>query len=151
MSGLTATTVTTDSLVGSTSANAIIVRGEGTATTSLQQGLAKAWLNLNGTGTPALRDSYNVSGITDNGTGDYTTTWATAMSSGNYSVAHMVNRSNALVRGGQWCTYAVTQGSGNEPTAAALRINTGFSSDASNNGGIEDQQYITLIVMGDLA
>ena len=130
----------------------MLVVGEGgTNTTNLQQGLGKAWVNLNGTGTAALRDSYNVSGITDNGTGDYTTTWATAMSSGNYSVAHMINRSNALVRGGQWCTYAVTQGSGNEPTAAALRINTGFSSDASNNGGIEDQQYITLIVMGDLA
>ena len=147
-----ASEIAIDKLKGVTAAGSMLVVGEGgTNTTNLQQGLGKAWVNLNGTGTAALRDSYNVSGITDNGTGDYTTTWATAMSSGNYSVAHMVNRSNALVRGGQWCTYAVTQGSGNEPTAAALRINTGFSSDASNNGGIEDQQYITLIVMGDLA
>ena len=141
-----------NTLTGVTTAGSMLVVGEGgTNTTNLQQGLAKAWVNLNGTGTAALRDSYNVSGITDNGTGDYTTTWATAMSNGNYSVAHMINRSNDLARGGQWCTYAVTQGAGNEPTTAALRINTGASAKSSSDGLIEDQQYITLTVMGDLA
>ena len=62
-------TLNVDALVGNTSANAITVRGEGTATTSLQQGLAKAWLNFNGTGTVAITDSFNVASITENGTG----------------------------------------------------------------------------------
>ena len=43
----------------------------GAATTSLRQGLAKSWINLNGTGTIAARDSFNVASLTDSGTGKY--------------------------------------------------------------------------------
>jgi|TARA_R100000482_G_scaffold69516_1_gene26202 hypothetical protein len=46
--------------------------------------LCKAWGKLNGTGTAALDDSFNVSSITDNGTGDYTFTFTNAMSNANY-------------------------------------------------------------------
>lgn len=45
-----------------------------------------AWVNFNGTGTVSIRDSYNVSSITDNGTGDYTVNFASAMLNTNYSV-----------------------------------------------------------------
>lgn len=48
-------------------------------------GTAKAWVNFNGTGTVAIRASYNVSSITDNGAGDYTVNFTTAMSDANYS------------------------------------------------------------------
>lgn len=46
----------------------------------------KAWVNFNGTGVVAIRASSNVSSITDNGTGDYTVNFATAMSNANYAV-----------------------------------------------------------------
>jgi hypothetical protein len=46
--------------------------------------LAKAWVNFDGTGTVAIRDSYNVSSITDNGTGDYTVNYSTALNNSNY-------------------------------------------------------------------
>lgn len=46
----------------------------------------KAWVNFNGTGTVAIRASYNVSSITDNGTGDYTVNFTTAISDANYAV-----------------------------------------------------------------
>jgi hypothetical protein len=46
---------------------------------------ARAWVNFNGTGTPAIRASGNVSSITDNGTGDYTVNFTTAMSDANYA------------------------------------------------------------------
>jgi hypothetical protein len=46
---------------------------------------ARAWVNFNGTGTVAIRGSVNVSSITDNGTGDYTVTFTTAMANANYS------------------------------------------------------------------
>jgi hypothetical protein len=46
---------------------------------------AKAWVNFNGTGTVAIRASGNVSSITDNGTGDYTVNFTTALSTANYS------------------------------------------------------------------
>ena len=48
--------------------------------------LCKAWVNFNGTGTVAIRDDFNVSSITDNGTGLYTVNFTTAMANTNYAV-----------------------------------------------------------------
>ena len=59
----------------------------GAVTTSVQQGLAKAWVNFNGTGTIAARDSFNHSSLTDNANGDYTNTIASAMGNANYAVS----------------------------------------------------------------
>ena len=55
--------------------------------TSMQTGqqACKAWVNFNGTGTVAIRGSYNVSSITDNAVGDYTVNFTTAMADANYS------------------------------------------------------------------
>lgn len=47
----------------------------------------KAWVNFNGTGTVAIRAQYNVSSITDNGVGDYTVNFTTAMPDANYCFA----------------------------------------------------------------
>ena len=46
----------------------------------------RAWVNFNGTGTVAIRASGNVTSITDNGTGDYTVNFTTAMPDANYAV-----------------------------------------------------------------
>ena len=46
---------------------------------------ARAWVNFNGTGTVAIRTSGNVSSITDNGTGDYTVNFTTAMPDADYA------------------------------------------------------------------
>jgi hypothetical protein len=51
----------------------------------------RAWVNFNGTGTVAIRDSGNVSSITDNSTGSYTVNFATAMPDANYSVSGSVS------------------------------------------------------------
>lgn len=45
----------------------------------------RAWVNFDGTGTPAIRASGNVTSITDNGTGDYTVNFTTAMPDANYA------------------------------------------------------------------
>ena len=55
-------------------------------------GTAKAWVNFNGTGTVAIRASLNVSSITDNGTGDYTVNFTTALADANYSVSGLAAR-----------------------------------------------------------
>lgn len=47
----------------------------------------RAWVNFNGTGTVAIRESGNVSSITDNGTGKYTINFTTAMPDANYATA----------------------------------------------------------------
>ena len=52
-----------------------------------QSRLCAAFVNFNGTGTVAIRASYNVSSITDNGVGDYTVNFTTALADANYSAA----------------------------------------------------------------
>ena len=80
-------TLKTNTLTGTSTAGSIAVTGEGNSTTTnLQQGLAKAWVNFNGTGTIATRDSLNVGSLTDNGTGDHTINLSNSMANVNYAV-----------------------------------------------------------------
>ena len=65
-----------------TSGNLQFNSGYGSAATAYG---CRAWVNFNGTGTPAIRASGNVSSITDNGTGNYTVNFTTAMPDVNYS------------------------------------------------------------------
>ncbi len=61
-----------DKFTGVTTAGSIDVTGEGNSTTTnLQQGLCKAWYDLDETGTAAIDDNFNCASLTDNGTGDY--------------------------------------------------------------------------------
>lgn len=55
--------------------------------TDTVRGACKAWVNFNGTGTVAIRAAYNVSSITDNGTGNYLVNFTTAMPDVNYCVS----------------------------------------------------------------
>lgn len=55
-----------------------------TAIDLIDNGTAKAWVNFNGTGTVAIRAAYNVTSITDNGTGWYTINFTNAMADTNY-------------------------------------------------------------------
>jgi hypothetical protein len=55
----------------------------------------RAWVNFDGTGTPAIRASGNVTSITDNGTGEYTVNFTTAMPDANYSAVYGSGEGNA--------------------------------------------------------
>jgi hypothetical protein len=74
----------------------------------------RAWVNFNGTGTIAIRASGNVSSITDNGIGNYTINFTTALPDANYSLAGVTDNSNGvapnfvcLLNGGTATTSAV--------------------------------------------
>lgn len=82
---------------------------------------AKAWVNFNGTGTVAIRASYNVSSITDNGTGDYTVNFTTAMSDANYALVGTSKR-------GSFLEAQQVSNSTTAPTTGSCRIITGQSS-----------------------
>lgn len=56
------------------------------ASTLYKANIVKGWVNFNGTGTIAARGSFNLTSLTDNGTGDYTITWNTDFANANYSV-----------------------------------------------------------------
>jgi hypothetical protein len=70
-------------------------------------------VNFNGTGTVAIRASGNVSSITDNGTGDYTVNFTTAMSDANYS---------ASVSGLNTAENAISLGGRTAPTTSAFQV-----------------------------
>lgn len=73
----------------------------------------RAWVNFNGTGTVAIRASGNVSSITDNGVGDYTVNFTTAMPDANYSWAGNAAYTNVYL---SWKDTSYTQ------SASAVRI-----------------------------
>ena len=68
---------------------------------------AKAWVNFNGTGTVAIRASFNVSSITDNGTGDYTVNYTNALTDANYAIIAL-QRSNSQTAGYEDSSYLLT-------------------------------------------
>jgi hypothetical protein len=63
---------------------AVTINGNGTLTGVSIDGTAQAWINFNGTGTPSIRASSNISSITDNGTGNYRINFSSAFSDTNY-------------------------------------------------------------------
>jgi len=64
---------------------------------TIVSGTAKAWVNFNGTGTVAIRRAFNVSSITDNGTGDYTVNFTTAMSDANYAAVASIGNDDVSI------------------------------------------------------
>ena len=85
-------TVVADTLQAASTSTLVLKNGVANTPPTIQDSagtqigtFCRAWVNFNGTGTVAIRASFNVSSITDNGTGDYTVNFATAMPDANYS------------------------------------------------------------------
>ena len=80
-------TLKTNTLTGTTSAGSINVTGEGgSTTTNLQQGLAKAWFIFDQVNSNVIDDSFNISSVTDRGTGSMYGNYTNSMSSIHYTV-----------------------------------------------------------------
>jgi hypothetical protein len=91
----------------------VAVSALSTATGAAPSYSCRAWVNFNGTGTVAIRASGNVSSITDNGTGDYTVNFTTAMSDANYSTVKSVTLAYSVL---------VVRGGNNSASAAAVYV-----------------------------
>lgn len=99
----------------------------------------RAWVNFNGTGTVAIRASGNVSSITDNGIGDYTVNFTTAMPDANYAVGLGGSVGSAGGFSGQ---QNVNLDPNTLPTTSACRIRTSNSISA----GMVDYEVVTAII-----
>jgi len=84
----------------------------------------RAWVNFNGTGTVAIRASGNVASITDNGTGDYTVNFTTAMPDANYAVPQGASDGNPPLSTGNFGFKVQTM------TTGSVRGWTGYASSA---------------------
>jgi hypothetical protein len=89
-----------------------------------------AWVNFNGTGTVAIRDSFNVSSITDNGTGDYTVTFTSIVTDNSsivagaaYDTTNDVGMTQAVINGRTGSVvYLTSKGSANNTLYDSLHL-----------------------------
>lgn len=99
-------------------------------TAGVERYTARAWVNFNGTGTVAIRAAGNVSSITDNGTGDYTINFTTALADANYApvviAAPSDNQRNNVTIGLSANGAPTTAPEGNTKFAGSFRIQTGL-------------------------
>jgi len=95
----------------------------------------RAWVNFNGTGTVAIRASANVASITDNGVGDYTVNFTTAMPDANYVAVISAGNGSAAVG---YCGPF-----GAVPTASSFRFATVAASAAPS---LADYSFINVAI-----
>ena len=117
-----------------------VAKSEGGAvTTNIAQGVAKSWINFNGTGTIAIRDSFNNTSITDDGTGSYTITIANNMGNANYCTTSGLARAGLAT-----CTFV------NDSSWAAT-TGSGAVICANNSNAAFDPPAVLASFLGDLA
>ena len=80
----------------------------GIPTVKSQQLIPTAWVNFNGTSTVAIRDSENVSSITDNGTANYQVNFSTAMANANYACAGVTDNTGGTGTGAVFSNNSIT-------------------------------------------
>jgi len=136
----TATTITIGSTpVVSASATSMTIRGEGSAQTSIQQGLVKQWCHLDLNTENSIDDSFNTSGIVDTATGKVTVTRTTNFASINYCMAGSAwSGGNNYERS---CSNHAAKTTALQLVAVAI----------NSNGTLADCQDVELIYTGDLA
>ena len=108
----------------------------------------RAWVNFDGTSTVAIRASGNVSSITDNGTGDYTVNFTTAMPDADYAVTFGTTKSNEAARGGNFLTIDTNaNGSGTLPSTTSVRVRSFTAAKASSNAALQDNffNYVAIL------
>lgn len=104
--------------------------------------LCRAWVNFNGTGTVAIRASFNVSSITDNGTGDYTVNFTNALPDANYTATTMVLGHDTAGTQTQCVIRGDSSGGATTMSASAIRVTTGSSS----TNAFQDKAIVNLAV-----
>jgi len=135
----TATTITIGSTpVVSASANSMTIRGEGSNQTSIQQGLAKVFANLEQASTYSTRDSFNLSSHSDETTGVSLLTFTTNFGNAHHATSSMASNINNVA------------GNDNDnlvQTTSQIRIGV---YDVGSNAH-QDSSYLTVSIHGDLS
>jgi hypothetical protein len=113
--------------------------GTGPATLTGQYA-AKAWVNFNGSGTVAIRESGNVSSITDNGTGDYTVNFGSAFADANYCVASILGYTGA----NSGSDVLIHLNNATAPTSSLVRLANSYIYGTSK--GLYDTAYVNCLI-----
>jgi len=109
-----------------------------TAMSTINQGTAKAWVNFNGQGTIAARDSFNLASLTDNGDGDYTITFSNNMGNANYIIngtGEQLSSNDSVVVNKDYATAYTTSAARIAVTQGSTRTNPVYT-NFSNHGDL---------------
>ena len=119
----------------------------GTVTDSnLVQGLIKCWVTIDGDASDATTlDTFNVSGLTDNGSGDYTIAIDNDMGNANYCYTTAIKRNNDTADG----NVTLYQRNSGTKSGAELRVTANFNAGGST--GVFDPPEAYVQITGDLA
>jgi hypothetical protein len=139
-------TIVADNIQAASTSTLVIKNGVANTPPTIQDSagtqigtFCRAWVNFNGTtntgGFCTIRASFNVTSVADNGTGDYTVNFTTAMPDANY----MINGTSSLPSGGSDRRVVATN-LNTTPTTSAVRISVGYGSTA------DDQSYVQVAV-----
>ena len=134
--------VKVNQLSGIDTAGSISIQGEGTATTNMQQGLAKHWLIFNQSSGVVIGNSFNTTSATDEATGRANVTLTTSLSSGNYS---------ATAGGCADLNASNNQQARQGPAQNSLSSNFFQVNCGSNTYAQDDWDIVTTKIHGDLA
>ena len=108
--------------------------------------LVKVWINFDGTGTVAIRDDFNVSSLTDNGTGDYTITFDTALANNDYAL--VTNQRLDTNGGAPYIVHTGNEHDDNTTTSAKIVCGTGNQNAAGTSGNAGDVPSIHVVICG---
>ena len=138
-----ASTLKINTLTGVTTAGSIAVTAEGNSTTTnLQQGLAKVWCQYNA--STALQDSFNVTSLTDTGTGGTTVTIANDMANDDYSATGNGADGDA--------GSTITSLNPNTYATGSVKYTGLKQTDGANDvPANEDLNFCNVCILGDLA
>ena len=108
---------------------------------------AACWINFNGTGTVAIRDSFNISSLSDEGSGKYQVNFNSTLPSSNYAVA--ANAAHSDEDNSNPC-FAEIYNADSTKTTSRVRVKVGFGIHAhTNNFGFGDRSHVWVVVLGD--
>mgnify|MGYP003661811177 FL=1 len=139
-----ATFLTVDS-----SEQAVIKSESGAATTSVQQGLAKGWINYKQAATFVINDSFNISGVNDDGTGLGDTNYTNNFGNANYVASGASGRVNLTGSDAYW-TFP-TRGSSSVYSTSSTSWTSGFNGGTSDGLTATDLVLNLVTIHGDLA
>ena len=134
-----------DKFTGVTTAGSIDVTGEGnSATTNLQQGLAKFFFNLNAETFALTSNTFNITSATDSGVGNHSTAITNAMSDGLYPVAGLAGDPAQQL-------FHIHIQSLSAKTASTFQFYVYYQHNTAGGGTLDDAEYIYVDAHGDLA
>jgi hypothetical protein len=147
--GSSAVTLNNATITTGTVGSGVTVEGTLNSNTTFSgdagQRTAKAWVNFNGQGTVAIRYAYNVSSITDQGTGLSRITFSTAMNNVGYVVNGMVTRHGGVARGANGICLKRDVA----PTTGYVDIEVHDQAHSTSDSTFNDNQFVMVQIFGD--